>query len=87
VTVSDKKVQSVVWSHDLTDVYLDPHTSKTIAAYIPEQHADRRCDRALPGGTITTADRDAPWCDLCVTHDANRATHRRIMDRWRRRAA
>jgi hypothetical protein len=76
-----------VWQGDLRRVYLDPHRpppKQDMLAYIPEQHASPKCERALRGGTSNTpADHLAPWCDLCTTPHKAGATIRRTITGWK----
>lgn len=70
--------QPVVWRQDLRKVYLDPHVSAGLLAYVPEQHASPNCERALKQGRRDVdADPDAPWCDTCTTALPGAATLRR----------
>lgn len=61
-------VVGAVWQGDLHKVYLDPLVGpRDIRCYIPEQHASRKCGRAIKGGQADTpADPQGPWCDLCT---------------------
>lgn len=78
MTMSD---HAVVWQGDLHKVYVDPLVGpRELLAYIPEQHASRRCERALKGGTDSARpDQNGPWCDMCTSPHRAAATVRRTL--------
>jgi hypothetical protein len=85
----NKKPLPVTYRGDLRKVYLDPLVGpRDMLAWIPEQHASAKCERALRGGNPEARpDRDAPWCDMCVTTDKAAAIVRPHAGPWKRRAA
>lgn len=77
--------QPKVWKGDLTVVYLDPPTAPSIPlAYMAEQHASPRCERALKRGSKRDADPQALWCEMCVTDNPAEATVRLVNGEWRK---
>lgn len=75
----------VIWRGDLAKVYVDPLVAPGVPlAYVPEQHASPRCERALKRGRPDQVpDPDAPWCGMCTTANAAEATMRRDENgRW-----
>lgn len=78
-------MQPVVLRSELSQVYRDRATSRTLLAYVPELHASSNCQRALAGGyrlpVPKEPDKEA-WCDVCVTTDPEQATIRLIDNKW-----
>lgn len=79
--MSEDVKHPVIYRGDLRKVYLDPLVGpRDMLAWIPEQHASGKCERALRGGTDQApADRRAPWCEMCTTPDKVAAPRRRIL--------